>query len=177
MSETSANVTVYRYPIGNLVPDYIRSVLGVGFLIVPFFYSFGAHWLITLILAGLLALFGSFGFTTAIRQYSTVLADEHGLRQQGPRPVALPWNEISEVDLRYFSTRRDKGAGWYQLKVTGRGGQLRADSSLSDFDGLLHFVATAVTRHDLPLSPIARENFVASGFPVVSEYEEGERER
>ena len=174
MSETSENLTVYRYPLANLWPDYVRAIIGVGLLIVPFFYSFGAHWLITLILAGLLTLFGSFGVTTAIRQFSVVLADEHGLRQQGPRPVALPWNEISEVDLRYFSTRRDKEAGWYQLRVTGRGGRLKADSNLQEFNGLLRFLATAVTRHDLPLSPIARENFMASGYPIAGASDQGE---
>ena len=164
MDETTENPTVYRYPLGNLVPDYIRAAVGTGLLAVPFVYSFGVHWFVTLILAGMLALFASFAISTAIRQYSVVLADEHGLRQRGPKPVALPWNEISEIDLRYFSTRRDKEKGWYQLKVKGAGGQLKADSNLADFDGLLHHVATAVTRHDLPLSPIARENFMASGY-------------
>lgn len=174
MIETSENLTVYRYPLGNLVPDYIRSALGVGLLAVPFVYSFGAHWFITIFLAGLLTLFGSFGVTTAIRQYSVVLADEHGLRQRGPKAVGLPWNEITEVDLRYFSTRRDKEKGWYQLKVKGPGGQLKADSNLEDFDGLLHHVATAVTRHDLPLSPIARENFMASGYSLSGVNNQGE---
>ncbi len=174
MTETSENLTVYRYPLGSLVPDYLRSALGVGLLVVPFTYSFGAHWFVTIMLGGMLALFGSFGVSTAIRQYSVVLVDEHGLRQQGPKAVGLPWNEITEVDLRYFSTRRDKDKGWYQLKVTGPGGQLKADSNLEDFDGLLHHVATAVTRHDLPLSPIARENFMASGYSLSGVDNQGE---
>jgi hypothetical protein len=168
MTETSENLAVYRYPLKNLVGDYLRAALGVGLLITPFFYSFGAHIMITLVLAALLILFGSFGISTALRQFSQVLADEHGLRQNGPRPVALPWNEVSQVDLRYFSTRREKSNGWFQVKVTGKGGQIKADSNLDDFDGLLGFLAAAVTRHDLPLSPIARENFQAAGFSVGS---------
>ncbi len=174
MTEKNENLTIYRYPLKNLAGDYLRAAFGVGLLITPFFYSFGAHWMITLILGALLFLFGSFGVVTGIRQYSQVLADEHGLRQQGPRPVALPWNEISEVDLRYFSTRREKSNGWFQVKVKGKDGQIKADSNLDDFDGLLSFLATAVTRHDLPLSPIARENFQAAGFAVASGEELGE---
>lgn len=174
MTKPSENLTVYRYPLRNLVPDYIRAAIGVGLLAVPFFYSFNAHWFVTLLLGGLLFLFVSFGVSTAIRQFSVLLADEHGLRLQGPRPVALPWNQISEVDLRYFSTRRDKGAGWYQLKVTGQGGRLKADSNLQDFDRLLQFLATAVTRHDLPVSPIGRENFMAAGYPVAVAIPENE---
>ncbi len=177
MDEASDNLTIFRYPLGNLIPDYVRAVLGFGLLLVPFVYSFGAHWLISLLLAGLLALFGSFGVTTAMRQFSTVLADEHGLRLQGPRPVALPWAEISEVDLRYFSTRRDREKGWYQLKVSGSGGQIKADSNLEDFDALLRQLAAAVTRHGLPLSSIARENFQASGYaiPATGDDFEGSR--
>ena len=85
MDETTDNPTVYRYPLGNLVPDYIRAAVGTGLLAVPFVYSFGVHWFVTLILAGMLALFASFAISTAIRQYSVVLADEHGLRQRGPK--------------------------------------------------------------------------------------------
>ena len=176
MIENSENLAIYRYPLKNLVGDYLRAAVGVGLLITPFFYSFGAHWMITLILGGLLALFASFGVTTAVRQYSQVVGDEHGLRQIGPRPVALPWNEISNVDLRYFSTRREKGNGWLQLKVKGKGGQIKADSNLDDFDGLLSFVATAVTRHELPLSSISQENFQAAGFPVAPTDEPDEEE-
>lgn len=177
MNEASENLTMFRYPLGKLIPDYIRAVLGFGLLLVPFFYSFDAHWLITLLLAALLALFGSFGVTTAMRQFSTVLADEHGLRLTGPRPVALPWEEISEVDLRYFSTRRDRDKGWYQLKVTGSGGRIKADSNLDDFDALLRQLAAAVARHDLRLSSIARENFQASGYSVPAANDDGEGDR
>lgn len=174
MSETSENLAIYRYPFRNLVGDYLRAALGVGLLSMPFFHSFGAHWMISLVLAALLGLFGSFGFATAIRQFSQVLADEHGLRLLGPRRVALPWNEISEVDLRYFSTRREKRDGWFQVKVKGKGGQIKADSNLDDFDGFLAFLATAITRHGLPVSRIARENFQAAGFAISAADGEGE---
>jgi hypothetical protein len=155
---------LYRYPTSNLWPDYARAALGVGLLVVPFIYSIGAHWLVTLVLGALLALFASFGLSTALRNFSVVLADRHGLRLQGPRPVSMPWNEVSDVDLRYFSTRRERDKGWFQLKVTGRGGKIKADSNLDDFNGLLRHVAAAVSRHDLPIRPIARENFAAAGF-------------
>ena len=117
--------------------------------------------MITLILGGLLALFASFGVTTAVRQYSQVVGDEHGLRQIGPRPVALPWNEISNVDLRYFSTRREKDKGWMQLRLSGKGQKLKVDSNLEDFDGLIRHVVTAITRHDLVVTPIGKENLAS----------------
>lgn len=166
MTEASEAVSVYRYPLSNLIPDYLRSAAGVGLLGVPAIYSVGTHWIVTAIMGGLVALFGTFGASTAIRQFSVLLVDQHGMRLKGPRPVALPWADIAEIDLRFFSTRRDRANGWFQLKVRGRGGQIKADSNLEDFDGLLRELAIAIARHDLPVSAIGRENFASAGYAV-----------
>ncbi|HKK29670.1 MAG TPA: hypothetical protein VKA18_04670 [Alphaproteobacteria bacterium] len=178
MSPPSTEPSVYRYPFGNLLPDYLRAALGTALLAVPFFYSFGGHWMVTIGVGALFFLFVSFGVTTAIRQFSALWSDQHGLRVEGPRPKAIPWDAVSSIDLRYFSTRREKDKGWFELKVKGNGTQIKADSNLNDLYGLLSEVATAVTRHGLSLTPIARENFQAAGFTLPEPGEQnGERDR
>jgi hypothetical protein len=178
MISSSDASSAYRYPPRNLVPDYLRSAIGVGLLIVPTIYSMGAHWLISMILLSLLVLFATFGVTTFIRHFSTILSDVHGLRQQGPRPVSISWAEVRDVELRYFSTRRERAgrdnSGWFQLKVKGPGSQIKVDSNLSDFDELLDEVATAVTRHDLRIGDISRENFIASGHDLPEVHQSAE---
>ena len=49
------------------------------------------------------------------------------------------------------------------MKVKGAGRTLKIDSNLDDFDGLLKWVVTAITRHDLSVTPIGRENFASMG--------------
>ena len=107
------------------------------------------------------ALFGSFGFTTFLRQRSIVAADENGVWIEGLRNKALRWDDIAQVDLRYFSTRREKDKGWMQLKLAGQGKTLKIDSNLNDFDGLMGHVVTAITRHDLVVTPIGKENLAS----------------
>jgi hypothetical protein len=176
MTEASEDVSTYRYPVNKLVPDYIRSVAGLGVLGVPAVYSIGTHWIITSIMGGLILLFGTFGVSTAIRQFSIVLLDRHGLRVKGPRPAELLWSDVTNIDLRFFSTRRDRVGGWFQLKVRGGRNLIKIDSNLDDFDGLLQQVAAAIARHDLPVSPIGRENFSAAGFDVPAVAEDSRTE-
>ncbi|MCA8929773.1 MAG: hypothetical protein KDC18_17060 [Alphaproteobacteria bacterium] len=156
----------FHYPLGNLVPDYLRAGAGFGLSMVPLPAALGAHPLVLLIVLGFAGLFGSFGVTTFMRQKSTVIASDAGIRIEGLRSKAIRWEDVQGVDLRYFSTRKEKDKGWLQLKVIGPNGTVKVDSNLDDFDGLLRWVVTAITRHDLSVTLIGRENFASKGQPL-----------
>ena len=153
----------FHYPLRNLVPDYLRAGAGFGLTMVPMPHAIGGSPVVLAIVLGLAGLFGSFGLTTLVRQKSTICASDEGLWIEGLRPRALRWEEVREIDLRYFSTRKDREQGWFQLKVIGPSGTIKVDSNLNDFDALLHRVVTAITRHDLSVTPIGRENLTSMG--------------
>lgn len=153
----------FHYPLGKLVPDYLRAGVGFGLTMVPMPHAIGGHPVVLLIVLGLAGLFGSFGLTTFLRQKSTVCTSEDGLWIEGLWSKSIRWDEVREIDLRYFSTRKDKQKGWLQLKITGPAGKIRVDSNLNDFDEFLRWVVTAITRHDLAVTPIGRENFASVG--------------
>lgn len=153
----------FHYPLGKLVPDYLRAGVGFGLTMVPMPHAIGGHPVVLLIVLGLAGLFGSFGFTTFLRQKSTVCTSEDGLWIEGLWSKSIRWDEVREIDLRYFSTRKDKQKGWLQLKIIGPAGKIRVDSNLNDFDEFLRWVVTAITRHDLAVTPIGRENFASVG--------------
>jgi len=159
----SGPIATFCYPARNLVPDYLRAGAGFGLTMLPTPAALDGPWIVKIIVVGLAVLFGSFAVTTFFRQKSTILADEHGLRLCGPRSAEIPWGEVEQVDLRYFSTRKEKDSGWLQLKVNGCNGKIKADSNLDDMDGLLGHVAAAIIRHGLVVTPIGRENFTAKG--------------
>lgn len=153
----------FHYPLGKLVPDYLRAGVGFGLTMVPMPHAIGGHPVVLLIVLGLAGLFGSFGLTTFLRQKSTVCTSAEGLWIEGPWSKSIRWDEVREIDLRYFSTRKDKQKGWLQLKITGPAGKIRVDSNLNDFDEFLRWVVTAITRHGLAVTPIGRENFASVG--------------
>lgn len=153
----------FHYPLGKLVPDYLRAGLGFGLTMVPLPAALGAHPVALLVVLGFAGLFGSFGLSTFLRQKSTVKASEEGIRIEGLRNKAIRWQDVRQIDLRYFSTRKEKDKGWLQLKVISPGNTIRVDSNLNDFDALLRWVVIGITRHDLPVTLIGRENFASVG--------------
>lgn len=156
----------FHYPIRNLVPDYLRAGAGFGLTMLPMPHAIGAHPLVLLIVLGLATLFGSFGVTTFLRQKSNVCTSAEGLWIEGPLPRSIRWDEVREIDLRYYSTRKDREKGWMQLKVKGPKGAIKVDSNLNDFDEFLRWVVTAITRHTISVTPIGRENFASVAQPL-----------
>ena len=163
MTSTEAR---FHYPVSNLWPDYLRAALGFGLTLLPMPYAINGNILVMIIVFGLSALFLSFGISTFIRQKSVVATSDQGIWIEGPRSKAIKWDEVSEVDLRFFSTRKDREKGWLQMKISGPNTKIKADSNLDDFDGLLQTVVKAIARHDLTVSPIGRENFASMGQPL-----------
>jgi len=156
----------FHYPLGNLVADYLRAGAGFGLTMLPLPNAISGNIVVLVIVLGLAGLFGSFGVSTFLRQKSTVCASNDGIWIEGLRSRAVRWQDVTQIDLRYFSTRKDREKGWRQLKVVGPSGTVRIDSSLDDFDGLLRWVVTAITRHNLTVTPIGRENFASTGQPL-----------
>jgi hypothetical protein len=148
------------------VPDYLRAGAGFGLTMLPMPNVIGGNTVVLVIILGLASLFGSFGVSTFLRQKSTVCASTDGIWIQGLRSHAVRWQEVTQIDLRFFSTRRSTGKGWFQLKVISPNGTIRVDSNLNDFDGLLQWVVTAITRHGLKVTPIGLENFASAGQPL-----------
>jgi hypothetical protein len=151
----------FHYPLRNLWPDYARAAAGFALTMLPLPNAIGGNVIVLTIVLALAVLFGSFGITTFLRHKSIVAADELGIWITGLRGKALRWDEIAEVDMRYFSTRREKDKGWMQLRLSGKGQKLKVDSNLEDFDGLIRHVVTAITRHDLVVTPIGKENLAS----------------
>jgi hypothetical protein len=128
-------MTRHRYPGRALAADYARSALGLGATggIVAFANAL-PFW--TYLFGGLALMFLAYGVRTAVRQLTVVECSETGLAAGGPRPISIAWKDVRDVRLRYFSTRRDRSAGWLQLTVAGPRASIRLDSQLQDFEAV-----------------------------------------
>ncbi len=116
------------------------------------------------VFGGLAALFGAFGIRTIWRQATHIRADDRGIEQTGPFGVAFDWEELREIRLRYFSTRRDRANGWMQLSLKADGGRLRIDSGIEDFLTLARLAATKAVAAGIEPDAATIANFEQLGF-------------
>lgn len=155
-------MTTYRYPQNSLLPDYARAA--GGFLLMAGPLPWLLDTLPVVVIMGALALvFALFGASTAIRQLTAVTLHEEGVSTSGPRAATVLWRDMDRVDMRYFSTRKDREKGWMELRLMAGKKAVKVDSALDGFVEIARAAADAAAERGLELSPTTRENFLAIG--------------
>jgi hypothetical protein len=152
----------YGYPASAMVGDYLRAAAGL----VP-----AGALLITMpvgpvtgtIFGGLAVLFGAFGVRTLLRHSTSIEVTEIGLRAFGLRRVTIGWAALDRLRLAYYSTRRDRRAGWMQLDLRAGPERLRLDSRIEGFDQLVRHAVVAATARGIELNEATAANLQALG--------------
>jgi hypothetical protein len=155
-----------KYSRKSISGDYIRAVTGLvitgGLLLAAtkitiFQYIFAA---------GALLFFG-FLLRTFLRQFSSFVVTKQDLKRIGLFKRSLSWDQLNNVTLKYFSTRRDRKAGWYQLTLSDGIVKITIDSELMGFDTVMKICADVVIQKRLTVSETTSENFASSGFSLM----------
>ncbi len=161
----------YRYPVKELVSDYIRAGSGV-FVPLGLILFTDLLPLVTYIMIALILLFGIYGLRTMLRQATVITIDDVGVRQEGPLGAIydrrIRWADMRDFRLRYFSTRRDGKDGWMQLHLRCRDGSdsrgpIRMDSNLPGFEDIVHRVYDAALEGGLSIDPASAANLASLG--------------
>lgn len=159
-------MTSLRYPQSALFADYARAgaglVVSVGLLVFTDLLPIWAY-----IALGLTLLFAIYAWRTLLRQFSLVEIDEQGVRLRsrlhGVLDRDLTWGDLSELKVRYFSTKRDRSDGWMQIVLKGNGTRIQFDSSLEGFEGVVELAAREAQARELALNPTTLANLRAMG--------------
>ncbi len=158
----------HRYPISALLADYVRSAFGV-FLPIALMLFTELLPLVFYAMAALALLFAIYGLRTAWRQGTALTVDTDGVRQEGPLrgllDCGIPWSELRDIRLRYYSTRRDRREGWMQLILRGMENRavIRMDSQLPGFDDIVRQAHAASRDHGLTIDPTTATNLSSLG--------------
>jgi hypothetical protein len=157
-----APVSVHRYSARSLLPDYLRGAAGLtvgagGWLLAPT----APH--VVLIFGGLTALFLLFTMRTVARQRAWIELNEDSISIGRERPTLLRWAELSDVKLRYYSTRRNRSGGWMTLKLAAGRTGVTIDSNIDGFDRIVARAARAALDNRLAIDATTRANFAALG--------------
>jgi hypothetical protein len=154
-----------KYPLGSLVYDYLRGILGFG-IAVLIIETAGTDTPIFWIVVGFAALFLVWLGNTALRHASRIRFDEEGLKS-GPWPSkTIFWNGLEDMVLRYYSTRRKNKDGWMTLTLKSGKARIDIESSLPHFAAIVARAAHAAKEAKLPLDRITVENMSAIGVKV-----------
>jgi hypothetical protein len=98
-----------------------------------------------------------------MRQMRRLELTGDGISIAGPFPGAIRWDDVEDVRLAYYSTRRDGRDGWMQLVLRGGGHTLRLDSRIAGFEAIATQAAAVAERRGLALSPSTTANLAAMG--------------
>lgn len=154
-----------RYPPDALKADGLRAIFGLAVMLgLLGLAGVKAHPLVALPLLAGASLFAWLGLRTLWRQRAHYGLSDEGLRlQDGFFTILVPWDRITGVKLRYYSTKKDKSGGWMQLTLrVGRRGY-SIESQLTGFDAIAARVATMVVERGLPVDATTKENFLSLG--------------
>jgi hypothetical protein len=109
------------------------------------------------------AVFALYGTHTLLRQLTRIVVDDERISADGPLAAAVAWNDLTNLSLKYYSTRRDGRNGWHQLDLKGRGRTLRLESSLGGFGDIVARAARAAESRGLELNPTTLRNLEPFG--------------
>jgi hypothetical protein len=163
--------TRHIYPASAMAGDYFRAAAGFvpsGVLLATVPVSSVA----AVILGSFAAIFAVFGIRTLARHGTRIETTQTELRAIGPRRRAILWTELDRMRLAYYSTRKDRHAGWMQLELGSGRMRVRLDSRIEGFDHVVRRAVIAASARGLPLNEATVANLEAMGVKVP---ESGER--
>ena len=159
-------MTSHRYPTKSLTGDYIRGLIGfsvTGLLLL----SANMLMIIQYIFIVLTIFFGGFIFRTWLKQNTTLEISNHKIESYNFYKKTIYWNDITKIQLRYFSTRRDRTQGWFHLTLKSSKNSLSVDSNLEGFQTLLARCSKAISDNQLEISQTTLENFQSADIPIL----------
>lgn len=160
----------HRYPVRSLILDDVKAATGLILCGGPLFLG-GLLPVLAYIFAGLTVLFAVFAAKTAIRHMTVIELSPAGISDQGPLGKSIGWEELEGVELRYYSTRRDRERGWMMLRLKGRSSsgllsEVTLESSIDGFEAIATQVARRAAWRGIRFSPATRTNFEALGIAL-----------
>jgi hypothetical protein len=160
--EDAAGTTRHIYPASAMVGDYLRAAAGlvptgVLFATVPIGAAAGT------VLGVFAGIFGVFGLRTLLRHGTSLEMTDTELRTHGAYRRMIRWAELDRMKLSYYSTRRDRRAGWMQLELGAAGAKVKLDSRIDGFDQVVRRAAAAADARGIDLNEATVANLESLG--------------
>jgi hypothetical protein len=153
-------MSLHTYPLTAVIGDYSRSVGGLAVSVVPFAVA-PSRPLITYLFGTMLAVFAIYALRTAARHFTRVEVDDETISANLPSYRKIAWTAIEGLHVRFFSTKKDRSRGWFQMTIVGAGQRMTVDSTITDFHGIVASAAAAAARNGIALDEATAANVAA----------------
>ncbi len=157
--------TRHTYPASAMTGDYLRAAAGLvpsALLLATVPVSSVAAF----VLGSFAAIFAVFGIRTLVRHSTRIETTETELRAIGPRRRAILWTELDRMRLAYYSTRKDRHAGWMQLELGAGSVRVRLDSRIEGFEQVVRRAVIAASARGVELNEATAANLEALGVKI-----------
>ena len=161
-------MSIYRYPTSSLAADHCRAGVGLTISAGPLIFL-NPISAVAYVLGPLAILFGLFACRTLLRQVTRYEVSNIGIRASGPIRYKVCWTDLETVELRYYSTRLDRGRGWMQLRIKDCNRVIRLDSTLQGFSDIVARAAKEAAQRNIALSEPTLDNMRTLGIAGLSE--------
>ena len=152
----------YRYPLRALLPQYIRGSFGLALTAGSLLFADTTNTVSVILGSGVVA-FSGYLAHAVLCNGSVIISDENSIAVGGISARRINWIDLSDLRLRYFSTRRDGENGWMQLVLKKPGVSIRIESTLTGFKDIVTISIISAHQRGLQLSPSTLENLKALG--------------
>jgi len=150
-------VEKFTYNTASIVADLTKSLIGIGLTASPLLFLNLASWL-EVIFVLCFILFTFFAVRTVFRQKSSYYFCDEMLHEDGIFSKKLNMDDLKVFKIRYFSTRRNREAGWFQIKMIANDVKIVVDSSLNGFDDIVKKAILAAEKNKLDLDATTNAN-------------------
>ena len=155
-------MTIYRYHRRDLKADLLRASLGVAACVTPLFFIAPGSTA-TYVLAVPAIFFSLFGLRTWLHIRTQVTLDDTAIKMTGWTSGRIAWQNLSSLKLSYFSTRRDREAGWMQLTLCAEHNKIVLHSTLEGFEDICQHAFRVAKARNIEMSDATAENFAVIG--------------
>lgn len=155
-------MSAWQHDWRSLAPDYLRGGLVFATALVPVF-GFPLAPPVFWIFSAIAALAFLHVCRTVLRHRAVIECDDNGISVSGPLGKRIPWTDLSDMQLNWYSARRDGKGGWMQLRVAGPQGRIRIESTLTGFADIVFRAADAARSRGIDLSPTTLGNLQVLG--------------
>ncbi len=154
-------ISEYKYAFSSSRANILRGTLAAS---VCFFFLVASEPLpivsYSLVVMGVI--FAGYALWCFRRRNVRVAITEGGVEVGDKVRVGILWNDIEDVRLDFYTTRRDRDSGWMTLKLRDKNGKsVRVGSDLDGFQNLVGHVAKVVEDTGLEMNVSTRANIDA----------------
>ncbi|MGF7163107.1 hypothetical protein FHS85_004765 [Rhodoligotrophos appendicifer] len=155
----------FRQPWGVTVVAVLKALAGLAVTGAVALGGLGNPWVLAI--AGIIALlFGAQLIAAVARHMSVIGIDDDAITRSTPFGRQIRWADLDDVELRYFSTRRDRENGWMDLVLRGGRQKIVIDSDHPGFDPAVRRAVRTLRKKGIAMSPATIANAIVLGLDV-----------